>query len=219
MLTHVTLSLSLSFLSASSQYENGSRGIRGCSTRLNVVTREVYEERVSEMSGDVEARRDPSPTTSASPRNPLAKVIPNPLSDTTTTSDEPARPSVVDQRLDSVEEQDRTDIIADRPFSSTYHPSHVQDPDGNQSTGRDGDNAVADSHARDTAQTNGIDATWSSNTLTLASSSTAMAHPPKHHDQNGREELDWEETWERQKRERWQEKVRQDLEGWRGGHG
>lgn len=67
------------------------------------------------------------------------------------------------------------------------------------------------------------DGTWNSNTLTLASNS----EPPRMmkgeaiygREQTDKIQMDWEDTWERQKKERWQGKVRKDLEGWRGGHG
>jgi hypothetical protein len=67
---------------------------------------------------------------------------------------------------------------------------------------------------------------WNSNTLTLnngqgqskgfkrISTTTQMALDRQH----GLEH-DWEETWEKERLAKRQEKVQEDLKGWRGGHG
>jgi hypothetical protein len=142
------------------------------------------------------------------PLNPISRIIPNPLSDTTTTAVEGDRPTI------------------------------IEGPTLNER-----DDLAAPSAHRTSAEVNTnnrVDDSWNSNTLTLNMSYTndkeaeapgmeigssfkkvntlphthtySLAH------QKGLDH-DWEATWEKEKQAKRQEKIRQDLKGWRGGHG
>lgn len=177
-------------------------------------------------------------------RDPLSEPTINPLTDTTADSLEPPRPVIADHPPDHTSASTSAGTSGQRrswriehPYSSEFGLGVV---DGKKDAkARD---AARDEAARRTSverheQEGEVDhdhhdRTWNSNTLTLASSAAPTSSTTttmttgrvcKHkapiygHGQGA--QMDWEDTWERQQRDKWQAKVRQDLEGWRGGHG
>lgn len=209
---------------------------------------DIQEENVASGSGHERSQLETRPEREHT--HPLSNPNINPLSDTTTDTQESPRPAIIDTHFNGTSperppipcREGRQSWRIDHPYSSVYGLGIVEDenkalekrlsastqlPEISQNevgTERNMENTVP-------VVQEGSDGTWNSNTLTLASSTANDPHPPKSgHDkedmgirgfqnQNGQIQMDWEETWERQKKERWQEKVRKDLEGWRGGHG
>jgi hypothetical protein len=137
------------------------------------------------------------------PLDPISKILPNPLSDTTTAISEGHRPTIYDSPnqagLDSSEPVQR----------------HNEEDLPSRSTTR-------------------IDDSWNSNTLTLnmnhdttiTTAGTSFKKLNTHTLTKAQAEArqrgldhDWEATWEKERLAKRQEKVREDLKGWRGGNG
>ena len=202
---------------------------------------------------ELEHERDAGGISSSSNHEPKDLSSINPLSDTTTDTLEPDRPTITSNapsdplqlKQTSTGREGRKSVRIDHPYSSVYGLGVIEDQNRNGSIIKDMNAHLSTSTSgppgTETEQQGQVehqnqnqessDGTWNSNTLTLASSSGNQDHnrdqnqagmkgdPIYTREQADKIQIDWEETWERQKREKWQEKVRRDLEGWRGGHG
>lgn len=137
------------------------------------------------------------------PLDPISKILPNPLSDTTTTTSEGSRPAIYD--------------TCNQSGLDSSEPVQI----GNEK----------DLPRRTTTR---IDDSWNSNTLTLnmnhdtttATTGTSFKKLNTHTLTKAQAEArqrgldhDWEATWEKERLAKRQEKVREDLKGWRGGNG
>lgn len=177
------------------------------------MTDDQLRDRDVELGPEHERERERTPT---SPPNPIGKVLPNPLSDTTTLSSEPPRP-VLQEPAQGHPRTQRYSWQLEHPQLDTVN----DEDEGSANTSPLSGLASGQERAQVQREEGVQDGTWSSNTLTLASQSSQpnpkSLHPKAPaHTQIG---MDWEDTWERQKKEQWQTKVRRDLEGWRGGFG